>query len=129
MIRHFHQDFLLECPFREVSLQRYCLATVGSPWMSAECVPLLGEVTSIFDCVSPVTRRVNASMLDRMIDSEEDWQTFMEMVHPVDRLIIVNDRPFSTNAIVNRYDDCTMQAYLCRLLQAGIDCCYVRHAA
>lgn len=129
MIKHFHQDFLLECPFREVSLQRYCVTSVGSPWMSIECVPLLGEASSIFDYVSPVTRRVHASMLDRMIDSEEDWKAFMEMVHLVNLLIIVNDRPFSTNVIVNRYDDCTMQAYLCRLLQAGIDCCFVRHAA
>lgn len=125
MIKHFHQDFLLECPFREVQLRRFCITALDTPWMDVANMSSLGEAPCIFDSIHTVTRRISVSLLDRTIDAEEDWQAFVEMARTVDCLIIENDRPVSANAIVRTFDDCTMQAYLCRLLQAGVDCRYI----
>lgn len=55
---------------------------------------------------------VSVSLLDEIIDTEEDLSTFLNQYKPTGRLILDDDRPTFSNIILKEYAKKTIKSYL-----------------
>ena len=101
MYRAFHQEFLLNCDFRQIELNEYTDQAI--PWG--------------VDCIT-----IRLSDLDCKIGNEEHWNSFVSQIPDNAWVILQNDRPESDILIYKEFSMNTIKAYIIRLKSAGIPC-------
>jgi len=110
------QEFLLECPYDEILIEKYVVAHVGE--LQDHHVEY-----NLIDYSDGITRRsIALSELDQVIDTKDDFLHFINDNHWIDELIIIDDRPRFDNRILANYITNTLKAYLYRINEAGIIC-------
>ena len=80
---------------------------------------------NLFD-VDSFYRKVRMSDFDRTVDTEEDFDSFVNRVKDVDCLYIVNDLPTVDNPIYQEFSTYCMRSLSKRLSERHIHCRFVR---
>jgi hypothetical protein len=62
-----------------------------------------------------VIRKIKLTHLDDIIDTEEDWNNFIDSLREVDVLALVDANKHYNNEIIQSYRNATLKAYLKRL--------------
>ena len=102
-------EFLLECPYNEIQIKNYTV-------MHSEELQDHHVKYNLLNYLYGMARRAIAlSALDRIIDTEYDFQRFVYNHQWVDQLVIVDDRPCFENPILSNYSNNTLKAYLYRI--------------
>lgn len=116
MKKYIYQDFLLKCPYTEI--------TMGEAlWHGTGNLQNYEEPYNLFDWLNHgKIRSISLSELDYTVDTEEDFNKEVEKLQGLDMLIIKNDRPDISNVYVKSYSDATLKAYIYRLRKAGLQC-------
>jgi len=110
------QEFLLECPYDGIMIEN-CMITYLEELQDHH----VGY--NLLDYMDGIVRRtIELSELDQLIDTEDDFDTFINNHRWIDELIIVNNRPHFDNPILSRYSFNTLKSYLYRINNAGIMC-------
>lgn len=71
-------------------------------------------------------KEISASLLDEKIDTEEDLNNFLNQYKKTDILVINDDRPFFSNAILKEYADKILKSYLVWFGAKGFSCRWTR---
>ena len=88
MVKYFYQNWLLDCPYLNVDLNDYVI-TFGNDVFVQD----IRYDRNLFDCNQrEFTRKVDISMLDKTIDTPNDWQQFLVSAEGIDKLILWEDR-------------------------------------
>ena len=110
------QEFLLDCPYRDIQIEKYRHADSGE-------LIQFGTEYNLMDYSNGVVRRgITLSQLDRIIDTEEDFRCFVMDHQWIEELVMINNRPRFKNPILDSYSMNTIKAYLYRFNDAGIKC-------
>ena len=98
MVRYFHQNWLLDCPYESVNLNDYVVALTGSDFIQD-----MRHEWNLFDYNQrEFTRKVDVSLLDDTTDSPDDWQKFLLSTENLDKLVLRDDRKRSNNEPISK---------------------------
>ena len=109
MKKYIYQKFLLFCNYQMIDLKEI------QTCCDLEDVQELGREYSLFDVGVPLKRKIALSVLDKTIDTMEDWNRLAAKLADVDELVLYEDVSNSDNPIINEYRTATTQAYICHL--------------
>ena len=113
MSKYIYQKFLLHCEYEHADLGEYARYDGN-----LEYVPEYGEDYCLFDVGKPVVRQLSVMDLDNMIDTIQDWESFISSLREIDTLVIRDTQVEYENPIMNDYRKATIMAYLKRLRDA-----------
>ena len=121
MVKYFHQNWLLDCPYGNIDLKDYVVTVEDTEFIQDIC-----QERNLFDYGrEELIRKVNISVLDEITDSQSEWNDFLKKTKSVDILILWDDRKETTNKILSQYLYATRQAYVWHLENANINCILV----
>lgn len=113
MKNYIFQKFLLNCDYESVHLEQ-----ISEYRDSMDFVMPYGTEYCLFDLNQRVIRKLPLNELDTMIDTEEDWNLFVESLNGIDQLVIERQETID-NPIIQAYRQATLQAYCYRLQESG----------
>ena len=116
MVRHTHQDFLPRSIVKRLSHAFENIDLSG--------VKDFRDPPDLFDYAQGYYRKISISFLDEKIDDLEDWRRFINPLHGIDRLYLVNDRHIS-NPIMSAYAEAVNSRYLSKFKEDGISAAIV----
>lgn len=107
---YMHQQFILNVDYENISLENYICTT------SPSFLFVYKEQKNLFD-FEIVKRCVSLSFLLTEIDTEEQWNQFLDEYKWIDRFIIVVDvYPTGGNNVTKKFFLSTLKAFIKRLL-------------
>lgn len=107
---YMHQQFILNVDYENISLENYICTT------SPSFLFVYKEQKNLFD-FEIVKRCVSLSFLLTEIDTEEQWNQFLDEYKWIDRFIIVVDiYPTEGNNVTKKFFLSTLKAFIKRLL-------------
>ncbi len=107
---YMHQQFILNVDYENISLENYICTT------SPSFLFVYKEQKNLFD-FEIVKRCVSLSFLLTEIDTEEQWNQFLDEYKWIDRFIIVVDiYPTEGNNVTKIFFLSTLKAFIKRLL-------------
>jgi len=101
---YMHQRFLLDCDYESVSLPNISR-------LEDTFIQDFTETVNLFDTEDIITRKVNFSYLLKEIDTQEDFDAFLQKIKFVDNLIIENDMPKNDNPIIEEFQESCFKAF------------------
>ena len=118
MKKYIYQKFLLNCNYESIRLEQ-----IPEYETSTELIMPYGTGYCLFDVGQPVLRRIQLTELDKMIDTEDDWNAFVKSLEGIDCLVIEKQK-MSANPIIRAYRQATLQAYCLRLSAIDTEICF-----
>ena len=94
--------------------------------VSLEMVAPLGSPRDLFDGDGPLIRKVSLGELERMCMDGASQIQGMLGCSGVGALILVDDRPASTNPVIATYRDATLRGIAAVVSDAGVSCTVCR---
>ncbi len=116
MKKYVYQKFLLNCNYEDVNLDNY-----EHSKRNLELIPEYGQDYCLFDVGNEVVRKIKLTQLDDIIDTEEDWEVFIESLNNIDVLILLETDKEYGNIIIQNYRLATFKAYLKRFEKVKIE--------
>ena len=118
--KYIYQKFLLNCDYESVDLRNVPLFEGA-----LDEVQPYGEEYSLFDVGRSMVRKLRIDSLDDMIDTEDDWNLFIDSLKEIDYLVLYDALGKINIPIIGEYREATLKAYICRLEYAGVNL-YIR---
>lgn len=110
MKKYIYQKFLLQCDYDQIDLEK-----IPEFDQNLDRVMSYGETYSLFDIGQKIVRKISLIHLEDMIDTEDDWRSFVDSTAEMDALIIYNEGESVANPIITAYREATLKAYIYRL--------------
>ena len=76
---------------------------------------------SLFDVGRTLTRKISAVDIDNQVDTEDNWNQLIKVLKEFEIIILYDYTVNSTNPIIQNYRDVTLNAYLYRLKENGVN--------
>lgn len=115
MSKYSYQKFLLNCDYDEISLSSI-LRFKGN----INSMLNYGEAYCLLDLNGKISRKIDINELDSIVDTESDWNDFIESLKEVDELVIYSSMERIRNPIIMEYREATLKAYLYRLINSQV---------
>lgn len=109
-----YQGFLLQCPYRNVELEKYRRELPANTQMFFYSKNLLDY--------PEYRRQIPLTYLDLNIDTVNDLEKITCLLKDVQALYIVDDQIESENTFVKKHSEATKQAFIWQLENRGILC-------
>jgi len=114
---YIYQKFLTITDTSDVRLEDYGISENEMLFLQ-DCT----VTRNLFDDEKELTRKINLSVLDENIDTEEDFNLFLATIEEVKTLYIFDDRPNNQNPIYKEYSDEILKAFIVWFEKHGITC-------
>lgn len=125
MVRQTHQDYLLSGKGEDGAPP----LPISIPQPELDAIRDFDTPIDLFDFgANGYVRKIPLSVLDRNMDSIDDWHGFTKQVSDVDKILLVDDRVPCDNPIVKDFDTFTKQRYLAALAVRGIPAAIIKRS-
>ncbi len=114
MKKYIYQKFLLNCDYRGI-----CLSEIPQYNADLRSVLEYGMEYCILDYGREIVRKININSLNCMIDTEMDWNEFMDSINWVDSIVLYSSQGGIDNPIIREYWKVCLQAFVYRLKQSN----------
>lgn len=109
-----YQGFLLQCPYRNVNLDKYRRD------LPADTQMFFYE-KNLFD-YPEYRRQIPLTYLDLNIDTANDLERITNALRDVQALYIVDDRVESESTFVQKHSEATKKAFIWQIKNRGVPC-------
>lgn len=117
MVRHIHQEFLMDIPPGVLDPETY-RATAPPP----ADVRDWKEPRDLFDWPGPFVRKASLSEWERLATTPKALQTLLAPLRGIDKLLLLDDRPRSDSPVSRAVASAHLRAFLWFCLEAAIRC-------
>jgi hypothetical protein len=113
--KYIYQKFLLQCDYANIDLN-----SLDHFNGNINHIMRYGTDYCLFDLDGKIIRKISLTDIDKMIDTENDWNMFSDSLKNIDELIICGmELEQYDNPILKNYRIATLKAYIYRLLKTN----------
>lgn len=116
MVHEILQPFLFDCPYEDIRPEKFVDSQNYREDMDSWTVE-----KNLFDLKSKWVRQIALSDLESTIGTNDDFESFVEKVLPLDRLFLVDDRAECNNPMWKRISEIVLRCWLWWMSEAGIN--------
>ncbi len=116
MSKYVYQKFLLNCAYEDVKIADF-------PRYEGDIESVLDYrwEYSLFDIGKMLVRKLDIADIDEQVDTEDDWNRFLDLLKGLDVLVLYGYDIDSSNPIIKSYREATLKAYLYKFKENNVN--------